>query len=204
MIKEIKYALTTQEIKGRGGFQWKIGEFPDDVPTTALVCFPSALTAVFMNPLCGDIDNPRLWECEWEQEYHAAAWKHSAPRMHLLHEVDPPVITAEQRVTVAINLAFALDVKSGSWRLWAADWITGEDRTIGRAQSIVGWDRQATGHVAREAANESLEAALFLHDAPDVAAWKAAFTAAIVARSLYTGPRWLDNVIKEVLTDGNK
>ncbi|MFZ1703670.1 MAG: hypothetical protein WAT79_04955, partial [Saprospiraceae bacterium] len=86
------------------------------------------LLALVLNPIHGDIVNPRLWIAEGQIAKREGQMKVGCKTLTTLHEIPLPVISTAARVRFAILCAKAVYTEP-SWTAWADGWLSGEDRT---------------------------------------------------------------------------
>jgi hypothetical protein len=128
------YKLTNQDMTTRDGFQYTLGVTAhatgDGEPTlcsnTVLHAYTSPVLAVLMNPMHANIQNPRLFRAEGEVVVSDPT-KVGVRSLTLVEEVTLPVIETSARVRWGISFAWPL--APSSWRVWAAAWLSGEDRS---------------------------------------------------------------------------
>ncbi len=131
------YKLTDKNGQTFGGCQW--GENITHVATGEgnELCSPDVvhiyldpLLAVFANPIYGNY-NPetmQLWECECSEIVEQDALKAGCKMVTTLKRIPVPVITLEQRITIAI-LCSKKVCKDKKWNQWADKWLDGSDRS---------------------------------------------------------------------------
>lgn len=94
--------------------------------------------AIFMNPAHGNYDEKTM--LLWEAKGTVVAgdgMKLGFKRQTTIKQVEKPIITAEQRVEIAILCTMKV-IKNRQWRKWARNWITGTDRTVNAINAING------------------------------------------------------------------
>ena len=196
----LKYKLTGEEGKTHNNTQWGPG-----VTHTASgmgeLCGPGwvhvyshPLVAVFLNPTHADFKNPKLWECECGgAEKHDLGLKSGYSRVTTVREIEVPEVTLEDRVGFGILCALEVYGEKGFVE-WAERWLTGENRTVGAAETAAGaaetaagaaaWAAEAAARAAAGAAAwEVWAAARVAAGAADWAAWAAARAADWAARA---------------------
>lgn len=131
----IVYKLTDQKMQTRGGYQWEIG-VPRETNGSGNLCGPGwlhyyhdPLLAVLLNPTHANINNPILWEAEAEGLHRDdRGLKGGSTKLTLLHRIDLPQITTEQRIRFGILCAKEVYAEP-VWNVWADRWLSGEDRS---------------------------------------------------------------------------
>ena len=117
------------------------------------------LLAAFMNSVHGGFKQPIIWSVKVEgATKHAGQLKSGAKSVTTLQKIDLPLITAEQRVEIAVRCAL-LQYKEPTFVSWAEDWISGKARSA--------W--AATQGAATPAAWAAADAAAATHAAADAA-----------------------------------
>jgi len=128
------YKLTDQDLRTYHGFQWKLGV---EVRTSGEggLCGPGwihvytdLLVAVMMNPIFGDLKNPRMFEEPGEIEKDDYGLTGGVTHLALSHEIPVPAITTEQRVRFAVLCAKECYTEP-AWVAWADGWLSGDDRS---------------------------------------------------------------------------
>lgn len=129
------YKLTTQGMTTHGGCRWKLGEWKQTSGEGRLCgpgwlhCYTDPLLAILLNFVHADVQNPRLFECECAGEMlDDRGLKRGHTRMRLTREIDPPIVTTEQRIRFAILCARAV-YDDKAFQTWADRWLSGEDRS---------------------------------------------------------------------------
>jgi len=174
-MKTVVYKLTSQDMTTYGGFRWELGipaETSGDGDLCGpgwLHCYSDPLLAVMLNPIHGNIDNPRLFRAEaGGKSQHDHGIKSGYTRMTLVEEIPVPAVTTEQRIRFAILCSLKV-YSDPAYVKWAEGWLSGEDRS-----------KSAAGAAAREA-EVAAEAAA--REAEVAASWAAAWAAAGAARA---------------------
>ena len=132
---KIAYKLTDSEMKTYKGFQWELGKWYETTGEGGL-CSPgwlhfysNSLLGLFMNPIYGNILNPRLFRAEVEGKFlDNNGLKCGYSRARLIEELPVPQISPVQRVRFAILCAKEV-YKRKEWNKWANNWLSGKDRT---------------------------------------------------------------------------
>ena len=171
------YKLTDDSVRTHGGYQWVPGEWHETSGDGDLCgpgwlhCYAHPLLAVLLNPIGAKYGSRmRLWEAEAEGEHlDDRGLKSGWSRMRLVREIAVPVVTTEQRVTIAIMCGLRL-YRDPAWVWWAHGWLDGTDRSAAAAARAAaaaaavtwGWEAaQATaGGLAAAAAAEAALATL--------------------------------------------
>ena len=137
----IKYKLTTQNLTTHKGSPWELGipktiENPSEELCSEGVFhyYASPEQAVLFNPIHANIKNPRLFEVEIDREVIFDGLKGGCHQMMLIKEIPLPSFTLEQRVVFAIKCVL-LVYKEERFVQWAADWLSGKDRTTDAARA---------------------------------------------------------------------
>jgi hypothetical protein len=180
------YKLTDENAQTYGGCQWGEG-----VTHTASgegeLCGPGwihayehPLLAVLHNPIHGNFENPRLWECETTDEnpLRDGQVKLGVRNLTTIREIPLPVVTPEQRVRYAILCGKAV-YDDPAWLRWAEDWLSGKDRSA-----------EAAAAAARAAARSAWSAAELAAES----AWSAAESARAAAESARAAARAAKNL----------
>jgi hypothetical protein len=202
----IKYKLTDQNLRTRGGHQWEIGvEQVITKPGTVLCSnqvfhfYDSPELAILLNPIHADIKNPRLWEVDCDQVAHNET-KGGAKKMKFVRELPSPQITIEQKIKFAILCAKVVCHES-DFLTWADNWLHRKDRSAAAA-----WAAWATAKAAKEAVAAKAAWAAWAAAKAAAAAWMAARAtaaeataaeaAAEAARAAAAKAAWADNKIE--------
>jgi hypothetical protein len=181
----IRYKLTTKSRTTHGGFKiprkgvWFYPADRESKPqpstNTVLHHYAHPALALLFNPIHANIENPRLFEIEIDEECDTDGLKGWCRAQRIIRELPPPEITTVQRVAFAIYCAYP--TASAGWRTWADKWLSGEDRS-----SEAAWAAEAAAEAA-EAAAWAAEAAAEAAAAAAWAAW-AAWAAAEAAAEI--------------------
>jgi hypothetical protein len=155
------YKLTNQDMTTHGGFRYALGVTahatgagePELCTNTVLHAYTSPALAVLMNPIHANIDNPRLFRAEGDVVVSDHV-KVGVRSLTLVEELTVPVIETAARVRWAMSLAWP--VASASWLVWAAAWLSGEDRSRASARAAA---RDASATDAASAADYAARAA---------------------------------------------
>ena len=176
---------TSAEMRTRGGeppttCQWGEGVEHTVEPwrgelcaAGVLHCYDDPLVAVLMDPAHGRYsrDNGRLWLCEWSGRTVVAPDKRGVETLRTIRAVDPPAITTEQCVEIAIRASLVVLPVARRWaegagrgdvithldevELWAVRWLDGTDRSDASAAAAA---RAARAALSAEAAAEAAAA----------------------------------------------
>ncbi len=114
--------------------------------------YESPEMAAFMNPAHGDYDSNTmlLWECHLHGRVKRdGQLKCGAKGCTTLRTIPLPIITTEQRITIAIKISL-LFCKDDGYIKWATKWLSGVDRTAAWAEEVVAG---AAADAAADAAN---------------------------------------------------
>jgi len=185
-----KYKLTDQQLRTYQDFQWEVGKWvkapgPPNQPLCTnswIHCYDSPEIAVYMNPLHADIDEPKCWRVEVRgPSLDDHGLKCGYREVRLLHEVPVPHINTEQRVEIAIRLVWPLSETRPKWQKWAADWLTGRDRTTVAAKKALAWVPEEAAAWVQAATRAAAWAATRPAWEPKAAAWAVTQAAAWAA-----------------------
>ena len=179
---KIAYKLTDSEMKTHKGFQWELGKWYETTGKWSL-CSPGwlhfyndPLVGMFMNPIHGNIQNPRLFRVEVKGKFlDNSRVKCGYTKARLLEELPVPEISMVQKIRFAILCAKKV-YKNKKWNEWANNWLSGKNRTKKSAARV------ADAVSAADAANAAWNAAYAPHAAKNTAhsvraAWSAASAA---------------------------
>ena len=163
--------LTDRNGQTRRGCQWGEGVSHKATGQGTALCsdgvihyYTDPLLAVFADPIHGNFgETALLWEFEPDKEVASDALKKGCKRGTTIEQIEKPVITLEQRVSIAIKLAL-LVYTNPKFVLWANAWLSGKDRSAEAA-----WAAESAARSAQSAAWS--------------AAWSVAVLAAEAARS---------------------
>jgi len=136
------YKLTDANMQTCEHTRWIIDEWKEATGDGKELCsdgylhfYDDPLLAVFFNPIHASFDNPRLFIAETEGEkLDDRGIKCGYKRGRLTEEIEPPVITTEQRIEIGIRAAYEV-VKpiekawAKKWLKWADDWLSNKDRS---------------------------------------------------------------------------
>jgi len=136
----ILYKLTNRRGRTYGGCQWGEG-----VEHTAsgegelcgpgyLHAYTHPLMASLMNMAHGQYRCPLLWESRGCVGKNDHGLKVGCTWLRTIKRLPMPQISTKQRVRFAILCALAAGGCKRSWRRWAKQWLSGEDRTAKSAR----------------------------------------------------------------------
>jgi len=159
----ILYKLTDENDRTYGGCQWgagiqhvRWGKGPLCGNGWTHWCTDPVL-AVLLNPIHADFDlaTAHLWEGEGTVGIDDNGLKVGCTDGRTLRRMEMPRVTLEQRIRFGILCARAVCEDPG-WNLWAAEWLSGHDRTEAKARASaeaeaaeVWWASQAAVDAAR-------------------------------------------------------
>ena len=113
------------------------------------------LIAAFMSLIHSDYKNPQLWSCEVSGDCaHEGQLKSGFKTVTTLGVIALPVITAEQRVEIAILCAMT-QPQTDAWVKWANAWLDGSDRS----KEAAAWAADLITAPARSAPKEIIPSA---------------------------------------------
>lgn len=165
------YKLTDQNMRTRGNCQWILGEWKRATGAGTKLCtngylhyYTNPLLAVFMNPIYGNIENPRFFRAEIQgKTLDDHGLKCGAKRMRIVEELPVPELTITQRTEIAIRIAKCV-CKDPRWNAWADSWLTGSHRTARAAWAAAEAARAAwAARVAARAAAEHIDIVAIIH-----------------------------------------
>ena len=184
--------LTDRNGQTRRGCQWGEGVSHKATGQGTALCsdgvihyYTDPLLAVFADPIHGNFgETALLWEFEPDKEVASDALKKGCKRGTTIEQIEKPVITLEQRVSIAIKLAL-LVYTNPKFVLWANAWLSGKDRSAEAAWAAESAARsaEAAARSAEPAARSATEAAWWAARSAIEAAWSAAEWAARSAES---------------------
>jgi hypothetical protein len=159
----ILYKLTDQNWRTQGKTEWGPGVTHSIDPELCgfhlcskqvIHAYESPLVAAFMNPIHTDFNNPVLWEANGEIVARDGQLKCGTHELTTVRIIDLPIITNEQRVTIAIQCAkyvCADSARKAASAVWAVEAASGSD--LARKAALAVW-----------ASSESWAAVFDLHD----------------------------------------
>ena len=190
---KIRYKLTNQNMRTRGGYQWIVGRWKEatgDMKQNLcsdawLHCYSDPLLALFMNPIHAAIPSPRLFKVEVHgRSKDDGGLKCGFRRMRILEEMVYTMPTTAQKIAFGILCAKEICHDKG-WNKWADNWLNGSDRTTCTADAAAAAayaDAAADAYATYVAA--ATAATAYAADAADAAA-TAATAATAAAYSAY-------------------
>lgn len=137
------YKLLNQDLTSYNHTEWEIG-----VPVTVTVegnkmcsnqvlhCYNHPLLAVILNPIHGNISNPKLFEISVDKIVNNDGLKFASKSQTLLKKISLPFLSTEQKVEFAIKVVKTV-YSDEKWNEWADQWLSGSDRSIASARSAV-------------------------------------------------------------------
>jgi hypothetical protein len=135
-----KYKLTNQDMTTHNGCKWDINVPKETDGDSDSLCnkhwlhyYHHPLLAVLLNPIHGDIDNPRLFEVKaLGKHLDDNGLKGGCTKMTLVKEIELPEITLNQKI--AFGILCALEIyKESTYVLWANNWLNNADRSTASA-----------------------------------------------------------------------
>ena len=114
-----------------------------------LHCYNHPLLAAFLNPIHGDIHNPRLFLISVDKIVNTDGLKFASKSQTILEEMPYPDISTEKRIEIAIRIAKTV-YKDEKWNEWADRWLSGTDRS-GDSANIAANVYAANAYAARAA-----------------------------------------------------
>lgn len=134
----IGYKITDKNGQTRGGMQWgegithrASGKGKELCSDGVIHYYENPYLAVFANPIHGKYDPATmlLWEFRPKRKVNSDALKSVCKEGTTVRRVPVPVLTTEQRVTIAIKCALPVSKENKKWVKWAQNWLSGKDRT---------------------------------------------------------------------------
>lgn len=130
------YKLTDENGMTYGGTQWgeNITHTANGNATKPLCsdawihAYENIYVATFMNPIHASFEDPICWEAKGEIKIRDSVLKCGCRSLTTLRRIDLPVISIEQRIHIAIEIARRL-YKRSDFQQWAENWIIKKDRT---------------------------------------------------------------------------
>ena len=145
------------------------------------------LKAVFFNPIHARFQKPVLWKCSISGIVARDSTKIGVKACTTIHQVPLPIITTNQRIRAAIYFA-QLTKCPTAFSIWAARWLSGEDRTSTSAYAATSASA-ATAYAATSASAATAYASAYAAHAAT-----SAYAAAVPNNSII---RILKRAIKE-------
>ena len=134
----MKYKLTDQNMRTRNT-QWVLGEPQEILISGNTLCSPEVyhyyggpLTAVLINPIHAEIENPRLFAVECD----SVAWdgvKGGSKKQCLITELDVPRPSLIAATGFGILATLSVP-QSSAFVHWAKNWLSGRDRSVQSAE----------------------------------------------------------------------
>ena len=132
-------------------------------------CYAHPIIAVIHDRIDGGYGNDgKLWKCSTGCEYLNNGTKICSRHLSVLEEVLLPVISMEQKVEIAIQIAMYV-YKDKDFHKWAEAWISNKDRSANAAYAAAN-----AAYAAANAAANAAYAAAYAADAAYAAASAAA------------------------------
>ena len=155
------YKLTYPEGTTFGGTRWAPGVTHVATGAGTGLCSDGfihgcehPLLALLHNPIHGNFQRPRLWECESDDEpLRDGQMKLGVKSLTCIREMPVPEITLEQRVRYGILCAKAV-YADPAWNRWADGWLDGTDRSAWAAAEAAeaAWAATRAANAASNAA----------------------------------------------------
>lgn len=139
--------------------------------------YTDPLLAVLLNPIHGEFERPRLWECKGKVAKTDHGLKVGCRTLATLRELPLPEVTREQRVRFGILCAKRV-CNAPTWNCWADAWLDGSDRSTAAAQAA---EAAAVGVGAARAAAWAAWASEAARAAAWAVEWAAQVAEAVVA-----------------------
>jgi len=133
------YKLTDQKMRTHKGLRWELGrwyEMNGEDDSGWLYFYTNPLLAVLLNPIHADFKNPKLFEAEGEIGKRNYNIRVGCKCGRIVKEIKLPKITTAQRVRWAILCSLEV-YDQPEYRRWAANWLSGEDRTTTAAEAAL-------------------------------------------------------------------
>lgn len=173
------YKLTDQNMQTFGGFHWELGKVYGPLDGDGPLCsgawfhaYTSPYLAVLLNPLHGAIPDPRMFVAAGHIGASDFGLKVGCRSLRLTAEMPVPTIPTDARIEFAIRTALRTDA-TPQFRRWAADWLSGRDRTSESA-AWAAWAAASAAEWAASAAESAARAAAWAASATEWAAESAA------------------------------
>ena len=188
------YKLTSFKSMTHGGTQWGEG-IVHQTSGKGELCGPGwlhayehPLLAALFNPIHANFEAPQLWLAEGEIRKRDGELKCGTTKLKTIRCIKLPELSVEFRVRFAIKIALHV-YKAPAFVKWAADWLSGKNRSARAAAEAAAeaWAARAARAAARaaEAAARAAEAAARAAEAAaeEAAAEEAAWAARVAARA---------------------
>ncbi len=130
--------------------------------------YTDPLLAVFLNPAHAAITNPNLWECSGTIAKTDKGLKVGCVTLTTLKQIPLPEVARDQKIKFAILCALEIP-QSDKFKQWAANWLSGKDRTEKAAAAASAADAYAAS--AASAAYADADAAAYAAAAAASAAY---------------------------------
>lgn len=141
VMTETLYKLTDAHLRTRRGFTYVIGVPAHATGFGARLCtdgvlhaYRTPLQAAFMAPAHVGDHLTHLWRAEGVVVADDGT-KVGVKALTLIERAPLPTLDTEKRVQIAIAIAWPLTRSGDPWRVWAYNWLTGQDRTYATAAS---------------------------------------------------------------------
>ena len=132
------YKLTDKNGYTRAGeenaLKWAVGVTHSATGVGVRLCsadvihaYTDPVLAVLMNPTHANIENPLFWECEGDV-VASDGCKVGVKKLSITAPHPVPDVSTETRIRFGIACAW-LVTPSAVWREWAANWVSGKDRS---------------------------------------------------------------------------
>ena len=156
--------------------------------------YENPLVAVFMNPIHSNFKNPILWQATGWVQKRDGQLKCGCFSLKTLKKIPLPALTMNQKIRAAIYCSL-IRTQTETYRTWAANWLSGKDRSASTAAYAATYAAAAANAAAAnaDAATYAAAAATDATDASD-ASDAADVTAAFGSFSLI---KILNRAIKE-------
>lgn len=176
MTDNIRYKLTTQQhttfrdyhfpVDGSWVYAKDMDSAPEPCTGTVLHHYANPLLAILFNNIHSDIKNPLLFEIEIDHEIDTDGAKGWCRSQRVLRQLEPPVLTVEERIAIAIYSVEAAGYDNSDWIYWATEWLSSVDRSAASALAIYYKSRdesvlKAIAHAAMVASKTSYAAYIF-------------------------------------------
>ena len=136
------YKLTDERGRTRNNTHWGEGITHQAAGSAECLCTSSyihayehPIVAVLMNPIHKNLDphTMRLWEADGDIALRDGPLKCGCKSLTTIREIPVPVITSEQRITIAIHSTRTVCTDI-CWNRWANAWLDGSDRSTEAAR----------------------------------------------------------------------
>jgi hypothetical protein len=157
------YKLLSQKMTSHNDTKWELNapikilkpgiEMCSD---QVLHCYNHPLLASFLNPIHGNISNPRLFLIEVDEIVNNDGLKFASKSQTILEEIPYIDISLEKGIEIGIRVTKTV-YKDKSWNEWADRWLSGTDRS--RESARYAYSVAHVAHVASAAAYYAAHAA---------------------------------------------